>query len=113
MLLGSSFAQSAETKSFTFNPVASQSLFTNDDFKDAQVKTQKGKVLLELTLTDSGATKLKDYSSHHVGERLAIMSGGEVIAAPVIRASMSQKMEIDSLSEDQAKSLAHSINARN
>jgi preprotein translocase subunit SecD len=113
MLLGSSLALSAETQSLTFNPVTSQSLLTREDFRNAQVVIKKGKVMLEATLTDSGAMKLKDYSSNHVGERLAIISEGEVIAAPVMRASMSRRIEVDALNEAQAKNLANLINGRN
>jgi preprotein translocase subunit SecD len=112
VLFFSSLAQAVEIKSLTFNPVANQPLLTSQDFSEAHVVTKKGRVLLQATLTSEGSTKLKEYSLAHVGERLAIMSGDQIVAAPVIRVPMSQKLEIDALSKADAENMAHLINTK-
>jgi preprotein translocase subunit SecD len=112
ILLTCSFAYATEMKSLTFNPVDNQPLLTKHDFTEGKVVTRKGKVIFEATLSDGGAAKLKEYSSSHVGERLAIMNGDEVVAAPVIRVPMNRKIEIDALTKVEADQLAQMINQR-
>ena len=51
-------------------------------------KTEKdplGYIRVTVSLTTEGAQRIKDFSTKHVGDRLAIMLGGRIESAPFIR----------------------------
>jgi preprotein translocase subunit SecD len=106
-------SRAAETRSLTFNALESEPLLTSRDFTRAQVTTVHGKSVLQATLTDTGSEKLKEYTLKHVGQKLAIMRDGQIIAAPVIRVPLGGNLEIDGVSKSEAVTLAHLINGDN
>jgi preprotein translocase subunit SecD len=92
---------------------AGEPVLTSQDFSHAHVVSRKGKVILQATLTDSASTKLKEFSLNHVGQKVAILNGGEVIAMPVIRVPLNRDIEIDALSKTEAENMARLINHEN
>lgn len=92
--------------------VNKHALLSNEDFRHAWVTSRKGHIVLRVSLSDSGAIRLKDFSLTHVGQKLAILVDSKVVAAPEIRVPIKKGFfETDALSEAQATQLAHFINS--
>jgi preprotein translocase subunit SecD len=135
LTVGSLSVRADEAKSFTLNQLESQSsghtvdltqpeggeplhidkqpVLTQKDFEQAKVVRRNGKTVLQVTLTGSGAALLKEFSSGHVGQKLAVVMGEHVVAAPVIRTAIGQEFEVDGLSKSDAEKFAQLINHKN
>ena len=135
LMAGSLNAHATEARSFTLNlvearPSAStvdlpesegsetmhiekRPILTQADFAHASAMSREGKAILQATLTGAGAAKLKEFSASHVGQKLAVVMGEHVLAAPVIRVAIGQKFEVDGFSREDAERLVQLINQKN
>lgn len=81
------------------------------DFSHASVQKKNGRTLLHVTLSDTGALKLGEYSESHLGEHLAILVDHRLMATPKIRLPMHGKaFQIDALERPEAEMIARAIN---
>jgi preprotein translocase subunit SecD len=81
--------------------------------KSAKVATDSlGHPMIDITLTDAGQTKFAEITRQMIGKRLAIIIGGQVYCAPVIRSEISGgKAQISgSFSKEEAKELVKKLN---
>src|SRR5204863_9618656 len=64
-------------------------LFSGDEVAAAQIgSNQTGQRTVDFTLNGDGKEKFAEYTANNVGKYFAIVLDGEVISAPVIRASV-------------------------
>lgn len=87
-------------------------ILSNGDIESAQVVQDKqGKPAIEILLNQEGSEKFADFTSQHIGEMAAILVGGDVVSAPVIRAEISggRAMINGDFTEAEATELAESI----
>lgn len=54
------------------------------------LESAAGEQVIVLLLRDPGRDRLREVSAQHVGDRLAIVAAGRVVAAPVIRAELTE-----------------------
>ena len=72
-------------------PIGVEPIVGSDDFVDASTGSEAGSATptLTLTLSDAGGGALGSWTTSHVGQELALVVDGEVIALPAINAPMS------------------------
>ena len=69
-------------------------LVTNNDVIQARVVENRGTFDVELTFTPEGAARMQVATSSHYGKPLAIIVNGELLAAPVVRDTISSHLFI-------------------
>lgn len=87
-------------------------IMTGDDFANAWAEASSfGNWVISFTLTPTGQQIFSDFTSLHIGERLAIVLDGMVISAPTIQDAITggQGQISGGFSETQAKSLAEQL----
>lgn len=88
---------------------------TNADIDSARAtEDAAGKPVVEVTLTEEGARKMRRLTEEHKDKPLAILVDSKVIAAPTVRSTISEKaLMISGLStKDEAEKLAKGIKAK-
>ena len=91
--------------------VTKNPLLTLADFAKAEVSSKGGKAILQVTLRDSGASRLMEFSKNNVGRKLAVLVDRQLVKAPLIRVPIAGKeFQVDAFDQTQASELARLIN---
>jgi preprotein translocase subunit SecD len=81
------------------------------DIEDASAVTLEYGVALRLLFTADGSRKIETATSQHIGERLAILVGGEVVMAPMIRDAIAKEAMISgNFTKEEVSAFARTIN---
>ena len=92
--------------------VSPDAILSNGDIRSAQsVLDGRGRPAVEVLLNSRGTEKFARFTSEHIGEMAAILVGGVVTSAPVIRAQITDGRAIidGEFTEEEARDLARSI----
>ena len=79
---GFSLVKSVNDSSFY---LADSAFISDEDIEDARTDTSAlnpGLLMLEVRLKPSAAARLREFTQHHVGERLAVLLNGELSGPP-------------------------------
>lgn len=88
-------------------PVA---LISDEDIEMVRPEVRDGELLLDLTLTASGAERLSAVSEENVGRRLALFLESEVRSAPTIKGALSGRLQVVlRIPEDEAHQIVERI----
>ncbi len=99
-------AQSGETLNVLKTPV-----LTGADLVSAKVISSSAKdPQVSVALKREAQSKLRDFSAHHQGERLAIVVDSKMMSAPVIRDTMKKDFVVGPMSRAVAEKLVDAIN---
>lgn len=80
------------------------------DLADASVTPGGEQSTLNVTLTEQGARKMRQFSAHHLGERISFVVNGQVPRTPVLKAPIQDgKVAITYFPEKQALEFARLI----
>ena len=93
--------------------VSKSSILEGSDLLKARVKRGPAGPLLIITVTPDGAKRVKQTTSSHLGDRLALIVDGVLISAPTIRQPIEgNELSVTSarLSEREMEDLAKTIN---
>lgn len=83
-----------------------------DDVSEATKDSFDGDVVVNVTLTSAGAEAFDAVAAEHIGSRLPIVVGGEVVNAPVVQtAEFSGAIQVSGISEDDADSLVDALSS--
>jgi preprotein translocase subunit SecD len=91
-------------------------ILTNADLDSARVSSQKTRdggtiPAIEITLTEAGAEKARKATEDKVGNLLAIVIDGKVVAGPTLRAAVGEKVLITGkFSREQLDQVVEGIN---
>jgi preprotein translocase subunit SecD len=87
---------------------------TNEDINEARVNTDNQKQpRIQITFTKEGGMKMAKLTKEHNNKPLAILVGGKVIAAPIVRAEISKFAVITgSFTKEEAEKIAKSIKSK-
>jgi preprotein translocase subunit SecD len=66
--------------------------------------------VIEIHLRPRGAARMEALTSRNVGGRLAIVIDRELVFAPVIRATIGGRVQVDGLGEAEARRIYESLN---
>jgi preprotein translocase subunit SecD len=92
-----------------------EAALTNKDVAMAQATTRDGdSAVIDVRLTEDGAKKLAKLTANHVGQPLAIMLDGKVLAAPVVRDPITggKALITGNFTKEEAARIAGAINTR-
>ena len=91
---GYSVRKSVDDTSFY---LADRALVSDDDMAEASTDTSAANgLVLRIRLKPGAASRLNEFTQHHIGERLAVLLNGELSGAlPVIRDPVSSALEMD------------------
>ena len=85
-------------------------LVTNNDVIQARVVENRGTFDVDLTFSPEGAARMQIATSSHYGKPLAIIVNGELLAAPVVRETISSHLLIASgLTRNEARRIASGL----
>jgi hypothetical protein len=88
-------------------PVA---LISDEDIEMVRPEVRDGELLLDLTLTASGAERISAVSEENVGRRLALFLGSEVRSAPTIQGALVGRLQVVlEIPEDEAHEIVERI----
>jgi preprotein translocase subunit SecD len=91
--------------------VAKKALLTEKDISDASVTPAEDQSTLNMSLKAAGSKEMKQFTSTHVGNKLALVVNGELVKTPAVKMPIKDgKVVISFMSEDQALTLARAIN---
>ena len=83
-----------------------QTIVTGDEIAEAFPTTnQLGLVVIGFRLDDSGAEKLRSFTSTHVGEPMSIVVDNRVVSTPIIQGEIVDKGIIEGLEEFEVDAL--------
>ena len=93
--------------------VASKPSFATADIKSSSVRRSSDHWVVFVSFTDDAARRFGDFSKSHIGERIAILSHGKLISAPIlVHAITGGAVEISgNFTEDTARELGAAIAA--
>lgn len=82
------------------------------DASEARTEALGGETVVVITMTPAGAERFDALATEHVGARLAIVVGGEIVNAPVVQeARFGGVIQVGGLSEADADSLVDALTA--
>jgi len=87
---------------------------TNEDISEARVNTDDQKQpRIQITFTKEGGMKMAKLTKDHKNKPLAILVGGKVFSAPIVRAEISKFAVITgSFTKEEAEKIAKSIRSK-
>jgi preprotein translocase subunit SecD len=86
---------------------------TAQDLASAAVTGEAKQPVIEVTFTEAGAKKAAKMSADHLDKPVAVVVGGKVLAAPVVRAKLGASIRISGrFSADEAKAIAKAIGGK-
>lgn len=91
--------------------VESTAAFVSGDISDAFATFSNQSWTVMMTFTEDAAKRFAEYSGKHINSRLAILSRGKVLSAPILRESISGGVVAisGSFTEDAARQLVTAI----
>jgi preprotein translocase subunit SecD len=85
-------------------------LVTNNDVIQARLVERNGMFDVDLTFSPEAASRMQIATSSHVGKPLAIIVDGELLAAPVVRETISSHLVISaSFTRSEAQRIASGL----
>ncbi len=89
-------------------------LLNMSDFTGANVTLTEGQIVLNVNLTPESAKRIQEFSTNHVGTKLAFLIDGHVINTPTILDPIKGNgILIAPFTREEAQKLADSINQKN
>ena len=87
---------------------------TNDDIAEARSADDgQARPVVEIIFTKEGATKMAKLSEQHQDKPLAILIGGKVVSAPVVRSRFSERVLITgNFTKEEVDNLVKGINGK-
>lgn len=85
---------------------------SSEEVSGATKESFDGDVVVNITLTSAGADAFDAVAAEHVGSRLAIVVGGEVVNAPVVQAAeYAGAIQVGGISDNDADSLVDALSS--
>lgn len=85
---------------------------TTADIASARAVENGGGPLVEFTLTEPGAVKMREFTRNHIGELAAILVDGSIVAVPTIKGEISRQGVIHgNFTRDEAERIAAGLSA--
>ncbi|MDO5611513.1 MAG: hypothetical protein Q4G62_12220 [Pseudomonadota bacterium] len=73
------------------------------------IDPQSGRVFVEVTLSDFAGTRMQAFSTAEIGNRLAFVVDGQVLATPVVSASFGAEFQISAASVAEADQITRLV----
>ena len=89
------------------------SIITNADVTEAHVVPHGTTFNVALSLSPEGSTKLARATEAHIGRPIAILVNGNVVAAPIVRSTITQGVVINGdLSKQEAEMIVSALTGK-